>query len=955
MQTDDARVRRRAAMPLIGRAPELAELLRLIAGDEAADDAGGRVVLLRGEAGIGKSHLLAHAVATLTADGWIGFDVRADELDRLVPYAALRHAVAAHAAALGGDLAQLASALVAALDVATAQPLPSLHVAAARFFAALADQRPVVLAFDELALIDDDTLALIASLLRQRERHPLVLAGNLRRPEGARHGALERALERLGRDDQVRELELGPLADDAVAELVATLLGGAPAAGVVATVQRRSAGNPFFAEQCALDLAEARAWSADDGTRPPAFSEDRRRAFLDRVLRVGPRSRRIGQAVALLGVVGFARIELAADLAGLAPAEADAAFDALVERGILQPVAGGGYRLCHQLVRDALYQEIGPAERWRWHHVAADRLLELPSSPAVDLEVAAHLGEVAEMGDGRAIAVLSRAAERACATAPQSSIPWFERALAITPPDDPRHAPLAARLARALFLAGRPREAVEVGRSALATLPEGPARARLVTLVVDGLVLAAEMDEAADLVDAELAAGGASVRFLAKAAHVLMGVNRPADALASAAAAERALPQAPVQERILALGHLMRMRYLQPRYDLLPRIWRELEEAAADAPLPSRLAAYQAISYAQAAIGDTRRASLSIGHAQQLLAELGWAVYREDLAIAQMQNAAHLGDWTAALALIESLTDELETAGTLTQLGVLRALEIELRANRGEWAHARRAAEKPLSGNPHCDPLHVWAHAGIELLTGDVDAARARLEQHLEAPSIPGWARALLLSRLADVVTEAGRPQLAVDLLAGPMRQGFDVLDYPTHIAIRLAHGRAAGDPAALHEALALADEHGLALLRGRAHLLLGAQDVEAEQHLTAAAQIFQSLGAAPWRRRTVVELRRRGLKIPRQRTRPHALLTETELQIARLVQQGRRNREIAATVFLSVKTVEANLSRIYAKTGCAGRLELARAIDAGWLDGDGDGDERDGAPAPPAAAAPTP
>ncbi|MDW5593765.1 AAA family ATPase [Conexibacter stalactiti] len=931
MQVHDAVARGPAELPLVGRDRELSAFARMVG---EARDATSRAVLLRGEAGIGKSSLLTHAVAALAADGWLAVDVRADELDRLVPYSGLRHAVASCVGRLDAGAAALAVELVAALDVASEEPPASLHAAAARFFSALAAERPVVLAFDDLALADDDTVVLVASLLRQRERHALVLAGNLRSPDAATPAAVDRLLERLHRDGLVAELALGPLSDEAVEQLVTPLLAGAARGDrLVAAVQRHSDGNPFFALQAVLNLTEGGAPGPDAALDQAEFSENRLRWFLRRVLRVGPDAHALGRAVALLRVVGPGRVGLAAELAELSPAQADAAFDSLVGLGILRLGDDGGYRVCHDLVREALYQEIGAATRWRWHRLAADRLAELPSSPALDLEVADHVRHVAEPGDERAIEMLTRAAERAGATAPQSSIAWFRAALAIAPPADPRHALLLSRLSRALLLANRPQEAIEAGRQALQDLPDGARRARLATQVVDALILIAEMEAAAALVDAELARGTTSPRFLAKAAHVHMGVGRAEEALERARLVETQLPQLPADERIVALSHLMRMRFIQRRVDELLQLCDLMEEAAQDAPPSLQLAAHSAIAYAKAGTGETRLASAAIGRTQQVLAAVGWTLYKNDLAIAQVQNATQLGDWSSALSLVAATSEELEAAGSLMYLGVLRAAEIEILANRGEWAAARRASEQPLSGNPHCDALQVWACAGFDLLSNDLDAARTRLKRQLERPTLPRWVRALLLSRLAEVEVEAGRPALAAELTAGLVAVERSTLDHQTYVAARLAHGRATGDVEALTDALAVADEHALTLQRGQVRLALGALDVDPERNLTEAARIFQSLEAAPWRRRANAELRRRGLPVPRQRARSSRLLTETEEQVARLVHQRCTNREIAATVFLSVKTVEAYLSRIYAKTGCANRVDLARAIDAGLLD----------------------
>ncbi|MEN3281150.1 MAG: hypothetical protein V7607_2290 [Solirubrobacteraceae bacterium] len=919
---------------LVGRQEELD---RLTAAIDRPDADASRVVLVSGEAGIGKSRLLDSAAAAVAEAGWFVLAVQADELDRAVPYAGLRHAIEAAAHRCPDELRSVAEHLVAMLDVGGQQPLAAIHAAASSFFAAMTHESPTLVALDDLEQLDDDSIVLVARLLRLRERHPLVVAANLRTHELARRPALGAFVDRARRDGSLDELSLGPLSADAVRELVAGMLATPPSSELLSAVQRSTGGNPFFIVQAVLNVADAPA----PGTTHPtpghgtstAFPDDRRRAFLDRVLRVAPDARRLGRAVALIGAVGPSRIELAASLAGLTAADADEAFDVLVQRRILRTTSDGGYRLAHQLVREALYQEIGPAERWRWHRIAAERLRALPPTPATDMEVAAHVREVAEPGDDRAIEALSRAAEHACATAPRSSVGWFESALALTPPGDPRRAVLSSRLARALLLAGRPQQAIDAGTEALAGLSHEQPRSRLATMVIDALVLVGSMQQAAELADAELVHDPHSVRLAAKAAHVHMAVDRLDDALADVRAVSAAMTAAAPSEQILALGHVARMRCMQQRFDELPALWSQMEELAQGVPAASQLAAYAAIAYTQTSAGEIGRASISLSRAHELLATVGWSLYRHDLAVAQAQSAAHLGDWSSALAIIESVENELDTAGSLTHRDTLHAVKVDILVNRGQWAKAQRAADHPLSRNPHSAAVQAWAHAGIPLLSGDHEAARVALERQLADGSTPQWLRPLLLSRLADAETDGGRPERAVELLREFVDGSLAVrVGRPTYVAVRLAYGRAARDAGALRDGIAVADAHDLALLRGRGRLLLGAQDLDAERNLSEAARIFQTLGAAPWRRRAVAELRARGLKIPRERARSDDLLTEAELQVARLVQQGRSNREIAMTVFLSVKTVEAYLSRIYAKTGCANRLELARAMDAGTV-----------------------
>ncbi|ROO86688.1 regulatory LuxR family protein [Actinocorallia herbida] len=920
-------------VPLTGRAEDLKTVEERV-GDPA--DPAGRAVLIVGEAGIGKSRLLASAGAAMRERGWTVFDIQADELDHMVPYAGLRHAIVKGLPAMDDDLASSARDLLTALDVAAAHSTASVRATASRFFTALTAERPVALAFDELAQSDVDTVVLVGHLLRLRGGHALVLLGNMRDREPGTPSAVTPLLERLRGEKRISEIALGRLSDDAIERIAATVLGpAADTAAWIDTIHRLSAGNPLFAIEASLSVRESGAAGEAAGLGAAEgieFTEDRRRAFVRRVLRIDPPAAALSRAVALLGVVGHARVGLAAMLAGLTHEQADTAFDSLVSRGVLRLRDRNGYSVSHELVREALYQEIGPAQRWRWHRTAAEQLAALPSSPAVDLEIAHHIQHVAEVGDERAIATLTRAAERACDAAPGSSVGWYRKAIGVLPDEDARRPALLARLSRAYLLAGRPDEAVGAGLRALALMPEGVARTRLVTQVVDGMVLAGEMHDAVGLIDDELPRSASSLTFLAKAAHIHMGVGRAGEALDRAREVEAGLPSLSPQERIVAIGHLMRMRFVQRRVDELPRLCAMMERAADEAPAPFELAALAVVSYAHAGTGETRLASAAIARAQQVQATVGWTLYNNDLATAQVQNADHLGDWSAALSIIDATAHDLELTGSRMHLGVMRTAEIEILANRGDWAAARRAAEKPLSGDAHCDAIQVWARAGFHLLSGDLEAARSDLKLQLERPTMPRWVRALLLSRLADTEIAAGRSRLAAELVADLLDEGRDVVDHPTYVAVRLAHGRATGDVAELLEAMRVADAHALALHRGSVRLALGMLDHEAAEHLTEAARIFQTLGAAPWKQRAVAELRRRGMPLPRLRTRPSRLLTETEEQIVRLVQQRFTNREIASAVFLSVKTVEAYLSRIYTKTGCGNRVELARAVESGHL-----------------------
>ncbi|MEO3827676.1 AAA family ATPase [Actinomadura sp. B10D3] len=892
----------------VGRAGALDELISAV----GAAMRGGGAVVVRGEAGIGKSVLLESAAVACADPGWHVLRLRPDELDRAIPYGALGHALRE-----AGDEQQVRAAVRRRLDM-------------------VRETAPALIVVDDLRLLDDATIILLADALRRPAPHPMVLAGALRAQEAEAPGPLGAFMNRVTEDRHSRIIDLDPLGDAEIDALVAALAGTTPDGTLAALVRESSGGNPFVATQAFLHLAPG-----DPGAGLPA---DRRDAVLHRMVGSDPVVRRVARAAALLGVLTADRFPLLAELAAVPAADADMVFDGLVARGlVVETPEPGRFRFRHRLVRDALEQEIGPAQRRRWHETAARVLGEFPRTPELDLEIAGHVRASMRFGDRRAIEILAAAAERALASSPRSAIPWYQDALAITPPGGERHAELSARLARALFLAGRPREAAEAGAAALRGLPPGERRANLASLVVGALTEISAIAEAADLIDAERTTGRAGIRLGAQAAYVLSAAGRSGEADAEARRVLAGLGRGSPVERINALVNLAHMRCISAGFSELPALWDELLRAAAEAPPAARLNAFAAMSHVLAIQGRSRDCAESISRAEELLSRSPWGLYRAEVSVAHVRNAANLGDWDNALTLAEDTVRELEDAGSLGFLAALRQIQCELLANRGEWAAARQTAGLEWSSHPAFGAFGALALAEIDWLTGDAGAAVRRLEDRLAGPGVPDGLRVAMLSRLAEIAAGTG-DVAAVRRLTGQVtsRWAADQLDLVTVIGCRLALGRVTRDAGLLAEAAALADEHGLALLRGKARLYLGALDAAPERNLHRAIRIFGALGAVPWRRQAAAELRRRGLKVPRRRRRAPGLLTETEAQIARLVQLGRPNREIAGSVSLSVKTVEAYLSRIYAKTGCSGRLELARALDRGDLpvaEGDGAGD----------------
>jgi DNA-binding CsgD family transcriptional regulator len=225
------------------------------------------------------------------------------------------------------------------------------------------------------------------------------------------------------------------------------------------------------------------------------------------------------------------------------------------------------------------------------------------------------------------------------------------------------------------------------------------------------------------------------------------------------------------------------------------------------------------------------------------------------------------------------------------------------------------------------------ARARIHHAVGEPDAALELLDRERAKASTPGgsvWKHAEVLRLAVDVHLDAGRiddaRDAAAEIEALAERTGWLECQVPALRARALVERDV--DAARAYRDLATAEAWEVE--RAHALLVLGELGDDPARHLNDAYKAFDVFGAAPWRRRAAAGLRSRGLTVPRRVAHPASDLTDTEVQLVRLVRDGLSNRQIAAAMHYSRKTIEVYLSRVYAKTGYASRLELIRAVDAG-------------------------
>ena len=372
--------------PFVGRADELAALRAAAA---SARDAGG-VVLITGEAGLGKSALLARTRDQLTADGWLTVTgscpetegappawawVQAlRELARHVPAAQVSAAVAAEI----GDYSRLARypgaqtwpAAGNEQETAVADTAAGrfrLHRAVAAWLRAAAARRPIAVFLDDLHNADAETSALLESLAAELAGSPVLLAAAYRPAEAG--GRLDDLLAALARRTPLR-LNLPGLPPSDVATLVQAVHDGPVDEQTLNTLAERTGGNPFYVRETARLLASEGALAAAE-----EVPEGVRDVLRKRLARLP------AQAVAVLRLAAVAGREADVDvLVAAADADEDAVLDGLeagVFSGLLTEPSTGRVRFEHLLVRDTLYGDLTRLRRVRMHSRFAEALRAL--------------------------------------------------------------------------------------------------------------------------------------------------------------------------------------------------------------------------------------------------------------------------------------------------------------------------------------------------------------------------------------------------------------------------------------------------------------------------------------------------------------------------------------------------------------------------------------------------
>jgi DNA-binding CsgD family transcriptional regulator len=916
------------ALELIGRETEMARLRRVV---EAVNE-GSRGVVLRGGPGIGKTALWGWGLRAAREAGVQVLATRCAEVEMPLALTAIVDLFEVPCREVGGELPEpQRRALAIAIGSEEPPEHPSEPLALARatleLVRTLSVRAPLVVAIDDVQWLDDASKRVLAFVARRLGEAPVAIVATLRDEAG---NADPLALARAFGPNTFTEIELGGLTAGAIQHLVRTRLGVRLPRPLLSRVQRSSDGNPMFA----LELARSLPDLTDSAGAPLPVPDSLRELVRVRVASLPKELIPLVRLVAVLERPTLAQLGRALESEEHAGSLIDVGF----AHAVLDVGGDGVVRFAHPLLASAVYAEIAPAERRRIQLYAAEIAED-------DEERARHLALATSEPDLAVATALDAAAVRAAGRgAPEAAVELALHALRLTALDDIERVQRELAYATYLIAANRPgprgatvpREAARELDNLLARDVAGDDRARV--LMLRSLL---DLDNEVCVERLREACAHAEDTILRARAQTLLAWTLGVwgwKLEESAQEAERAVEIALSAKETLPLVFALTARGTVDHHLGKPGARAQLERALelqTDAGSPETDAAL-ALGKACLNNGEFDRARSLFNASRQRAYRTG-----EDAFLMWMHR--FFGELELRCGCWEAAARELD-AGLSQASGHWRAnlvcLRAVLAARRGEGERAETdAAEAHAYGEANGDPWLVavaaWARGSLALLLQAPDVAHeqlARAQAILDAAAIGEPGLLPVSFELAEAAGAVGKLDQA-ERIANRLDERARNLDHPwARAAAARCRGIAvlgAGDPAGAILLLERARvgfaaigapyelAHTLRTL-GAAHARCGERRRAAET-LREAHRVFGELGTRAWQERTDDELRRAYPRPRRDRD-----LTPAEEHVAALVAVGRTNREVAAQLFTTVKTVEAHLTRIYRKTGVRSRTELA-------------------------------
>jgi DNA-binding CsgD family transcriptional regulator len=910
-----------------GRSVERALLARLLEDVRSGQSA---VLVIRGEAGVGKTSLLRHAAEQ--ASGFRVAQIAGVESEIELAYAGLHQLCMPMVEQLDALPEPQRVALNVALGLSSGEPPDRFLVALATLglVSAIAEERPLLCIVDDLQWLDDASAGVLAFVARRLLAEPVALVFAVREPSTA--------LELPG----LPELELRGLDDVDARALLQTVIPGRIDPLVRDRIVAETGGNPLALLELPRGMSAAELAGGFAAPAAVGLAGSIEDGFVRRLEGLPADTRRLLQLAAADPLGDPVLVRRAAEMLGL---DAYAATPA-VDTGLVE--IGAQVRFHHPLVRSAAYRSASPAERHAVHAALAE---------ATDAELhpdrrAWHRAQAASAPDEEVAAELEASAAGAQARGGIAAAAAFlETAATLTP--EP------AERARRLLAAARAKRdlgALDAAGQLLGAVEAGPV-SRLQAAEVDHLRGQIAFDQRY-VGDAVRLLGGAAKLLepldpaLSRATHLetlgaaiwAADLDRPG-ALVETAEAARAAPSAPdPPERVDVVLDALAVRLTDGYAAGAPALEHALATVMAVKEPDGDLGRWLWLTGARAA--GMIALDLWDADAAHGLASRQVQVARDAGALRQLQFALNFlarseliyGELTAAAALLEEervIAEAIEHAPVgyaQTTLAALRGHESAASAAIESMVQAARAR-----GLGRMVDIATEAKAmlynGIGRYEDSCEAARTAFE-HREHVGVGPF----VVGELAEAASRTGDQALVEAALEWVTRRAeMTRTDWTLGIEARVRALSTDGDAAdsAYRESIASLGRARLRIELARSHLLYGEwlrrerRRVDAREHLRTALELFTGAGADGFAERTQHELLATGATVRKRTDDTRDDLTPQEEHIARLAIEGRTNPEIGAELFISPRTVEWHLKNVFMKLGISSRKELGDALPA--------------------------
>lgn len=919
---------------VVGRDAELAEVRGFL---ETLDALPG-VCLLEGEAGIGKTTLWLAGVAAARELSYRVLTARPASAETQLPFTGLGDLLTGCVEEILEQLpppqrrALGAALLLAEPDGPPPQP-QNIAVATLSCLRALARESPVLIGIDDVQWLDPSSAAALEFAIRRLGESDGVAVLLSRRTEDTERPPL--GIDSL-LEVRVRRLGVGPLSLGALHRVLTARLGHSLPRPLLLRIHDVSGGNPFFALELAQVVERRGALAAGAELPLPASLAEALRERLDAV----PADTR----ETLLAVASLTTPTLTLLEAALGP-DARSRVQPAIDAHLLV-LEDERIRFAHPLIGSAVYAEAWPTRRREGHK----RLAEVVTD---SVERARHLALAIEGPDAEVAGVLEEAAHGArLRGAPEEAAALAEQSWQATPTADAE-----TRWRRGFQAAEYHAQSGDLERGRvlaeqlLPTARPGDERSQVLALLSMFAQRVEGYEAALALIDRALAEAASThqrqsvesdyVALATVAGDVDAGASharealRLADELGDPATVADALSSFARTEQLLGRGL---RRDLLEQADALAEL--RGTDGLKESVVISRNATTWASVLATADEFDDARGRLEAS--QRLIEKDGLAHHLPEVLRVRADLECWAGDWELAARCAEVCDEAAEQSGQPSKHESILYATSFVAAHLGRVDEARALTREGLAvaertGNDRTLLRHLAVAGFLELSLDDAAAAHEPLERAAAAAAKggfvePNWIR--FHGDLAESLLGLGELDQA-EALVDWLEERGRTSGYPWTVAtaarcrgvLLASRGQLDGAAAAFENALAANARLRNPFEQARTMLALGRtqrrakQRREARETLGAALASFDELGARLWAELARDELKRVGGRAPA------GGLTETERRVAELVAEGRSNKEVAAALYVTVKSVEANLSRVYAKLGLRSRTELAARL----------------------------